>query len=53
MAMIVVECPDCGRVLMRLAPIGGTNQTKTCSGCKNHFRVIKDARTGNITVQRA
>ena len=27
MAMISVECPDCGRVLMRLPATGGTNQT--------------------------
>lgn len=26
MAMISVECPDCGRVLMRLPATGGTNQ---------------------------
>lgn len=48
MAMISVECPDCGRVLMRLPATGGTNQTKMCTGCKNRFRVIKDARTGSI-----
>lgn len=46
MAMISVECPDCGRVLMRLPATGGTNQTK------NRFRVIKDARTGSIRVER-
>ena len=49
MAMISVECPDCGRVLMRLPATGGTNQTKMCTGCKNRFRVIKDARTGSIS----
>lgn len=48
MAMISVECPDCGRVLMRLPATGGTNQTKMCTGCKNRFRVIKDARTGSL-----
>lgn len=53
MAMISVECPDCGRVLMRLPATGGTNQTKMCTGCKNRFRVIKDARTGSIRVERA
>lgn len=52
MAMISVECPDCGRVLMRLPATGGTNQTKMCTGCKNRFRVIKDARTGSIRVER-
>lgn len=53
MAMISVECPDCGRVLMRLPATGGTNQTKMCTGCKNRFRVIKDSRTGSIRVERA
>lgn len=52
MAMISVECPDCGRVLMRLPATGGTNQTKMCTGCKNRFRVIKDARTGSIRSAR-
>ena len=28
MAMISVECPDCGRVLMRLPATGGTNQNQ-------------------------
>mgnify|MGYP000273317470 CR=1 FL=1 len=49
MAMISVECPDCGRVLMRLPATGGTNQTKMCTGCKNRFRVIKDARDRKST----
>ena len=53
MAMKVIKCPDCGHELARLILGGGTNQTKTCSGCGSRFRIIKDARTGSVRVERA
>ena len=53
MARKVIKCPDCGHELARLILGGGTNQTKTCSGCGSRFRIIKDARTGSVRVERA
>ena len=41
MAMISVECPDCGRVLMRLPATGGTNQLKCAQGAKIAFVSLK------------
>lgn len=47
------RCPDCGHELARVILGGGTNQTKSCAGCGSRFRIIKDARTGSVRVERA
>jgi uncharacterized Zn finger protein len=50
---MAMKCPDCGHELARVILGGGTNQTKSCAGCGSRFRIIKDARTGSVRVERA